>query len=77
MYMGTALPHLHKEEGTEDWNSDRQENQQRTHYPQGTQHPQAYDIPDRFYQQIKLEKEWNEKIECLNKQYKFDYYSKL
>ena len=45
-----------KEEGTEDWNSDIQENQQRTHYPQSTQHPSACDIPDRFSQQIKLDK---------------------
>ena len=53
-----------EEEGTKDWNGDRQENQQRTHYPQSTQHSQA---SDRFSQQIKLEKEWNEKMECLNK----------
>ena len=64
-----------EEEGTEDWNGDRQENQQRTHYPQSTQHPQTYDIPDRFSQQIKLEKEWNEKLGCLNKKYNLDYYS--
>ena len=64
-----------KEEGTEYWNGDREENQQRIHYPQNTQPPQAYDIPDRFSQQIKLEKEWNEKLECLNKKYNLDYYS--
>ena len=46
-----------EEEGTEDWDNDRQENQQRTHYPQNTQHPQAYDVPDRLFQQIKLEME--------------------
>ena len=64
---GLHCPLCPKEEGTEDWNSDRQENQQRTHYPQSPQHPQAYDIPDRFSQQIKLVKEWNENMECLNK----------
>ena len=59
-----------EEEGTEDWNDDRQESQQRNHYPQ---HPQTYDIPDRFSQQIRLEKEWNEKMEHLNKKYNLDY----
>ena len=75
MYMGTALPHLQKEEGIEDWNSDQQECQQRNHYPQNPQHLQAYDIPDRFSQQIRLEKEWNENMEWLNKKYNLDYYS--
>ena len=28
-----------EEEGTEDWNGDRQESQQRNHYPQNPQHP--------------------------------------
>ena len=28
-----------KEEGSDDWNGDRQENQQRNHYPQNPQHP--------------------------------------
>ena len=64
-----------KEEGTEDWNGDRQENQQRNHYPQSPQHPQAYDIPDRFSQQVKLEREWNEKMEFLSEKCNLDYYS--
>ena len=64
---GPHCPICTEEEDTEDWNDDRQENQQRTHYPQNTQQPQAYDIPDRFSQQIKLDKEWNEKFEHLNK----------
>ena len=55
-----------KEEGTENWNGKRQENQQRNHYPQSPWHPPAYDIPDRFSQQTKLEKEWKEKMERLN-----------
>ena len=59
--MGLHCPFCKKEEeGMEDWNSDRQESQQRNHYPQNLQHPQTYDIPDRFSQQIRLEKEWNE-----------------
>ena len=37
-----------EEEGTEDWNSDRLENQQRNHYPQNPQHPQTYDVPDKY-----------------------------
>ena len=64
-----------EEEGTEDWNGDRQESQQRNHYPQNPQHPQTYDIPDRFSQQIKLEKEWNEKVEHLNEKYNLGCYS--
>ena len=73
--MGTALPICAKKESTEDWNGDRQEDQQKTHYPQSPWHPQAYDIPDRLSQEIKLEKEWNEKVKCLNKKYSLDYYS--
>ena len=72
---GLHCPICKKEEGTEDWNGDRQESQQRNHYPQNPQHPQAYDIPDRLSQQIKLKKEWNEKMECLNEKYTLDYYS--
>ena len=54
-----------EEEDAEDWNGNRQEtkSQQRNHYPQNPQHPQTYDIPDRFSQQIGLQKEWNEKME--------------
>ena len=72
---GLYCPFCAKEKDAEDWNGDRQEDQQRTHYPQSPQHPQAYDIPDRFSQQIKLEKEWNEKMEHLNEKYNLDYYS--
>ena len=72
---GPYCPICAKEEGTEDWNGKRQENQQRNHYPQSLQPPPAYDIPDRFSQQTKLEKEWNEKMEHLNEKYNLDYYS--
>ena len=41
-----------EEEGTEDWNGDRPENQQRNHYPQNPQHSQTYDVPDRYSEQI-------------------------
>ena len=54
---GLHCPISTKEEGTDDWNGNRQENQQRNHYLQSPQHPQAYDIPDRFSQQIKLQME--------------------
>ena len=42
--------------------------------------PKALTIPKpmtfpRFSQQIKLEKEWNEKMEHLNGKYNLDYYS--
>ena len=62
---GPHCPICTKKEGTEDWNGKRHESQQRNHYPQSPQHPPAYDIPDRFSQHTKLEKEWNEKTECL------------
>ena len=63
-----------EEEGTEDWNSDRLENQQRNHYPQNPQHPQTYDVPDRYSEQIRLRRERDEKMECLNEKYNLDYY---
>ena len=51
------------------------DNQERNYYPQGPQCSPSYDIPDRFAQQLKLEREWNEKMECLNDKYNLDYYS--
>ena len=74
--MGTTLPICKKEEdeGTEDWNSDRLENQQRNHYPQNPQHPQTYDVPDTYLEQIRL-REWDEKMEHLNEKYNLDYSS--
>ena len=47
----------------------------------GTTTPKALDIlqhnevPDRFSQQYKLEKEWNERMEHLNDKCNLDYYS--
>ena len=65
--MGPHCPICKKEEeGTEDWNSDRQENQQSNHYPQNPQHPQTYDVPDRYSQQIMLQGERDEMMEHLN-----------
>ena len=81
MWMGTAPPHLPKNtpnqkvESTENWNGERLDNQQENYYPQSPWYSPAYDIPDRFSQQYKLEKEWNEKMECLNDKYNLDYYS--
>ena len=72
---GLNCPICTNEEGMEDWNGDRQENQQRNHGPQSPCCQHTYDIPDRFSQQIKLEKEWNEKMECLKSKYNLDYYS--
>ena len=50
-----------EEEGTEDWNGDRQEDQPRNHYPQNLQCPQTYDVPDRYSEQIRLRREWDKR----------------
>ena len=50
-----------KSQNTEDWHAERQDSQQRNYYPQSTRYSLAYDILDKFAQQLKLEKEWNEK----------------
>ena len=63
------------EEGTEEWNGDRLENLQRTHYPQNPQHHQTYHVPDWYSEQIRLRREWDEKMECLNEKYNLDYFS--
>ena len=64
-----------KAEKTEDWNGEQQDNQQRNYFPQSPRYSPAYDIPDRFSQQLKLQREWNEKMEQLNNKYNLDYYS--
>ena len=66
-----------EEEGTEDWNGNRHKDQPRHHYPQNPQHPQSYDVPDKYTEQIRLRREWDEKMECLNEKYNLDYYSSL
>ena len=43
-----------------------------THKPSA---PQTYDVPDRYSEQIRLRREWDEKMECLNEKYNLDYYS--
>ena len=53
----------------------RQDNQQRNYYPQSSRYSPVYDIPDMFSQQLKLEREWNEKMKQLNNKYNLDYYS--
>ena len=60
---------------SENWNNKRQNQFQRNYYPQSPQYSPSYDIPDRFFQQYKLEKEWNERMEHLNDKYNLDYYS--
>ena len=55
-----------EEEGTEDWNGNRLENQQRNHYPQNPQHHQTYNVPYQYSEQIRLRREWDEKMEHLN-----------
>ena len=75
----------------EDWDGGRQKEQPRNQYPQNTQHhqsqntqqpqpqntqhPQSFDVLDRYSEQIRVRREWEEKIECLNKKYNLDYYS--
>ena len=81
-----------EEEHEEDWDGNRQKEQprmcpQNTQHPQSqntqhpqpqnSQHPQSFDVPDRYYEQIRLRKDWEEKIESLNKKYNLDYYSSL
>ena len=66
-----------EEEGTEDWNGDRQRDQPRNHHQQNPQHPQSYNFPDRYTEQIRLRRELDEKMECLNEKYHLDCYSSL
>ena len=54
-------------------NSDRQRDQSKIHHPQNTQHLQSFDVPDRYSEQIRLRKEWNKKMECLNEKYGLDF----
>ena len=54
---------------------DKQDNLQRNYYPQSPLYSPSYDIPDRFSQQLKLEREWNKRMEQLNDKYNLDYYS--
>ena len=42
-----------EEEDQEDWNDDRQRDQSKIHHPQNTQHPQSFDVPDRYSEQIR------------------------
>ena len=66
-----------EEEGIEVWNGNRQKDQPQNHCPQNIQHPQSYDVPHRYLEQIILRREWDEKMECLNEKYNLDYYSSL
>ena len=36
---------------------------------------QSFDVPDRYSEQIRLRKEWDEKMEHLNERYCLEYYS--
>ena len=60
---------------SKDWNGKEGDNLQRNYYPQSPWYSPSYDIPDRFSQQYKSEKEWNERMEHLNDKYNLDYYS--
>ena len=54
---------------------DKQDNLQRNYYTKNPQYSLSYDIPDMFSQQLKLEREWNDRMEHLNDKYSLDYYS--
>ena len=43
--------------------------------PQPQNSQQSFDIPDRYAEQIRLQKEWEERIKRLNEKYNLDYYS--
>ena len=45
--------------------------------PQNNQNSQSFDIPDRYTEQIKVRKEWEERIERFNENYNLDCYSSL
>ena len=64
-----------EEEGQEDWDGERQRDTSKNHHPQSPHHPQSYDVPDRYSEQIRLRREWDEKMEFLNEKYNLDYYS--
>ena len=44
-------------------------------YPQLQNSQQSFDVPDRYAKEIKLRREWEERIRCSNEKYKLDYYS--
>ena len=39
--------------------------------------PKTYDVPDQYSDQIRLRREWDEKMEHLSEKYNLDYYSSL
>ena len=43
--------------------------------PQNIHNSQSFDVPDRYDEQTKLRKEWEERIERFNEKYSLDYYS--
>ena len=43
--------------------------------PHNNQNSQSFDVPDRYAEQIKLRREWEERIEGLNRKYSLNYYS--
>ena len=75
--LGPHCPICKKEEedNTEDWNSNRQRDQPKNHHSQNTKHPQSFNVPDQYSEQIRLRREWDEKMESLNKKYGLDYSS--
>ena len=66
-----------EEHSDEDWNDNRQRDQPRNYPPQNAQQLQTFDVPDRYSEQIRLRREWDEKMEDMNEKYGLDYYSSL
>ena len=77
MYMGTTLPHLQKGRGRRHRRLEWQHTGKSAKEPLSTKSaaPQTYDVPDRYSEQIRPRREWDEKMEHLNANYNLDYYS--
>ena len=69
----------------EDWDGNSLKEQPKSQYPQNTQqlqsqntqHLQSFDVPNRYSEQIRLRRQWEEKMECLSEKYNLEYYSSL
>ena len=77
MYMGTTLPDLHKRRGRRHGGFEWQQVERSAQESPSTKcsAPQSYDVPDRSSEQIRLKREWDDKMECLSEKYNLDYFS--
>ena len=44
-------------------------------HPQSQNNQKSFDVPDRYAEEIRLQREWEEKIERLNEKYNHDCFS--